>query len=61
MSSKTESKRQMPPSKIRFYFKDGAIIHYEGPNEFKEVAPEPKQYHVRNRPGHVRPLRRRRK
>jgi hypothetical protein len=43
-----------------FKIVDGKLVPM-GPMTFKEVQPEPKKYHHRNRPGHVRPLRKKEK
>jgi hypothetical protein len=55
-----ERKRKIPPGKVHFYFKNGAIMPYVEPVVFKEVS-VPKERHVRNRPGHVSPLHKRKK
>jgi hypothetical protein len=46
--------------KAYFTIKDGKIIPVVS-ETYKEVTPEPKKRHVRNRPGHVRPLRKKRR
>jgi hypothetical protein len=49
-----------PKGAIRFQIKDGVLTRVGEPI-YKEVPDEPKIYHVRNRPGHVSPLHKRKK
>ena len=60
MTSTAKPTKKIPFSKVLFYLKDGIMTPYVEPDVFKEVS-VPKERHVRNRPGHVRPLRKRRK
>jgi hypothetical protein len=50
----------MSQQKVYFTFKDGKIISVE-PGPYQEIKPEPKKRVVMNRPGHVRPLHRRKR
>jgi hypothetical protein len=58
MTSTAKPVRKIPPNVVHFYFKDGKLMPYVEPGVFKEVS-VPKEHHVRNRPGHVRLLRKR--
>jgi hypothetical protein len=60
MSKEANPVRKIPPGKVHFYIKDGALMPYVEPGVFKEVS-VPKERHVRNRPGHVRTLHKRKR
>ncbi len=49
-----------PTETLRFQIKNG-ILTRVGEPIYKEVPDEPKTYHVRNRPGHVRTLHKRKR
>jgi hypothetical protein len=62
MTSTIEPFKKIPPSKVHFYIKGGVLVPYVEPQVFKELsAPKERACHVRNRPGHVRPLHKRKR